>query len=179
MVRAELKRERHKRLVSIVNANPFVKDDELAEILNVSVATIRIDRGELGIGEYRERVKNMARTVSGKSTAEILDMELYHKGISVINTDDVITYDGTDVIKGQAMFGIAENLALDIINAKEALIRVANTKYIKEVKKGEKLVAKFEVIRVKNNEYIVWVKIHANREEVFRSKFNLAMKKEK
>ena len=74
------------------------------------------------------------------------------------------------------MFGIAENLALDIINAKEALIRVANVKYIKEVRKGEKLIAKFEVIRVKDGEYVVWVKIRANQVEVFRSKFNLALK---
>ncbi len=179
MVRTELKKERHRKLISIVNSNPFVKDDELAELLNVSVATIRIDRGELGIDEYRERVKKMASTVSANSPAEILDMELYHQGISVINTNDVVTYEGTDVVKGQAMFGIAENLALDIINAKEALIRVANTKYIKEVRRGEKLLAKFEVVRMKDNGYIVWVKIRSNGEEVFRSKFSLVLKKEK
>ena len=176
MVRAETKKERHKKLVSIVKSNPFVKDSELAEILNVSVATIRIDRGELGIDEYRERIKKMAKNVSGKIPLDIVDMKLYHDGISVVSTDDAVTYDGTDIIKGQAMFGIAENLALDIINAKEALIRVANVKYIKEVRKGEKLIAKFEVIRVKDGEYVVWVKIRANQVEVFRSKFNLAMK---
>ena len=49
MVRTELKKERHKRLSDIVKRNPFVKDSELAKLLNVSVATIRIDRGELGI----------------------------------------------------------------------------------------------------------------------------------
>lgn len=179
MVRTELKKERHRKLAAIVNSNPFVKDCELAELLKVSVATIRVDRGELGIGEYRERVRKMAKNVSGKMPVDILDMQLYHDGISVVNTDDVVTYEGTDVIKGQAMFGIAENLALDIINAKEALIRVANMKYIKEVRKGDKLLAKFEVIRVKNNEYIVWVKIRSNQEEVFRCKFSLALKKAK
>ena len=106
-------------------------------------------------------------------------MKLYHDGISVIETDDAITYEGTDIIKGQAMFGIAENLALDIINAKEALIKVANMKYIKEVRKGEKLVAKFEVIRVKDEEYIVWVKIRSNQVEVYRCKFNLALMESK
>lgn len=179
MVRTEIKKERHKKLSSIVERNPFVKDNELAELLNVSVATIRIDRGELGIGEYRERIKNMAKNVSGKVPFDIVDMKLYHDGVSVIETDDVVTYEGTNIIKGQAMFGIAENLALDIINAKEALIKVANMKYIEEVQKGEKLIAKFEVIRIKNKEYIVWVKIRSNQTEVYRCKFNLALKESK
>ncbi len=178
MVRAEIKRERHKKLMSIVKDNPFVKDLELANILNVSVATIRIDRGELGIGEYRERIKDIAEHNPGKMSVDILDMNLYHDGISVIPTDDAITYEGTDIIKGQAMFGIAEDLALNIIDTKKALIRVANVKYIKEVQKGEKLVAKFEVIRIKDKEYIIWVKIRSNQVEVFRCKFNLTMKED-
>lgn len=179
VVRTELKKERHKKLKSIVKSNPFIKDSELAELLHVSIATIRIDRGELGIGEYRERIKNMAKNMSGKIPLEIVDMKLYHDGISVITTDDVVTYDGTDIIKGQAMFAMAENLALDIIDAKKALIKVANIKYIKEVKKGERLIAKFEVIRVKDGEYIIWVKIRSNQTEVFRCKFNLALKESK
>ena len=179
MVRTELKKERHKKLRTIVKSNPFIKDSELADILHVSVATIRIDRGELGIGEYRERIKNMAKNISGKIPLDIIDMNLYHDGISVIETDDVATYEGTDIIKGQVMFGMAENMALDIIDAKKALIKVANVKYIKEVHKGEKLIAKFEVIRIKDKEYIVWVKIRSKQIEVFRCKFNLALKETK
>ena len=91
MVRAKIKKERHKKLSSIIKDNPFVKDSELAELLNVSVATIRIDRGELGIGEYRERIKNVAKNVTGKLPFDIDDMKLYHDGISVIETDDAIT----------------------------------------------------------------------------------------
>lgn len=179
MVRAEIKKERHMKLKSILKTNPFIKDCELADMLNVSVATIRIDRGELGIAEYRERVKNMAKNVAGKIPFDIIDMELYHEGISIVTTDNAVTYDGTDIIKGQAMFGIAENLALDIIDARKALIRVANMKYIKEVKKGERLVAKFEVIRGKDKEYIVWVKIRSGQVEVFRCKFSLALSEAK
>lgn len=178
MVRTEIKKERHKKLMSIVKENPFIKDCELAELLNVSVATIRIDRGELAIGEYRERVKDIAKHSSPKIPVDILDMNLYHDGISVIPTEDALTYEGTDIIKGQAMFGIAEDLALNIIDSKKALIRVANVKYIKEVHKGEKLLAKFEVIRVKDEEYIIWVKIRSKQVEVFRCKFNLSAKEE-
>lgn len=175
MVRTELKKERHRKLIAIVNKNPFVKDNELAEALGVSVATIRIDRGELEIGEYRERVKNMAKNVSGKTALDIVDMEPFHNGISIIKTEDVATYDDTDIIKGQALFGIAENLALDIINEKKARIRVANMKSIREVRKGERLVAKFEVVRMRDRDFIIWVKIYSNQVEVFRCKFSLSV----
>lgn len=175
MVRTELKKERHKKLSDIVSKNPFIKDSELAELLKVSVATIRIDRGELGIGEYRERVKNIAKNHPAKPPLDIVDMKLYHDGISVIATDDATTYDGTDIIKGQVMFGIAEDLAFDIVDAKKALIRVANVKYVREVHRGERLVAKFEVIRNRDREYIIWVKIRSNQAEVFRCKFSLAL----
>lgn len=171
-----MKKERHKKLMSIIGRNPFIKDDELAGMLKVSVATIRTDRRELGINEYRERVQKMAKNAAGKNPAEIVDMELFHDGVSIVETKDVATYDGTDIIKGQEMFGIAENLALNIINTNKALICVANVKYIKEVHKGERLVAKIEVVRTKNSEYIVWVKMRMNRVEVFRSKFKLSVK---
>ena len=171
-----MKKERHKKLMSIIGSNPFIKDDELAGMLKVSVATIRTDRRELGINEYRERVQKMAKNAAGKNPAEIVDMELFHDGVSIVETKDVATYDGTDIIKGQEMFGIAENLAMNIINTNKALICVANVKYIKEVHKGERLVAKIEVVRTKNSEYIVWVKMRMNRVEVFRSKFKLSVK---
>ena len=171
-----MKKERHKKLMSIIGSNPFIKDDELAGMLKVSVATIRTDRRELGINEYRERVQKMAKNAAGKNPAEIVDMELFHDGVSIVETKDVATYDGTDIIKGQEMFGIAENLALNIINTNKALICVANVKYIKEVHKGERLVAKIEVVRTENSEYIVWVKMRMNRVEVFRSKFKLSVK---
>lgn len=176
MARTQIKKERHKKLMSIIGSNPFIKDDELAGMLKVSVATIRTDRRELGINEYRERVQKMAKNAAGKNPAEIVDMELFHDGVSIVETKDVATYDGTDIIKGQEMFGIAENLALNIINTNKALICVANVKYIKEVHKGERLIAKIEVVRTKNSEYIVWVKMRMNRVEVFRSKFKLSVK---
>ena len=176
MVRTQMKKERHKKLMAIIESNPFIKDDELAGMLNVSVATIRTDRRELGINEYRERIQKMAKNRSKNNTAEIVDMELFHDGVSIVETKDAAVYEGTDVRKGQEMFGIAEDLALNIINTNRALICVANVKYIKEVHRGERLIAKIEVVRTKNSEYIVWVKMRMNRVEVFRSKFKLSVK---
>ena len=78
-----------------------MKDEELAQACNVSVSTIRFDRAELGIAEYRERIKSVAEEglVADTAVGEVLDLNLYHDGISVLKTDDTMTFDGTDIIK--------------------------------------------------------------------------------
>lgn len=176
MTRTGKKRSRQESLVREIGRNPFLKDEELAKRLKVSVATIRLDRAELGIEEYRERVKNVAKTHTSVDTnvGEVLDFNLYHDGISVLNTFDAAVFDGSAVIKAQSLYGYAENLAMTVINAKTALVRVANIKYLHEVHRGDRLVAKYEVMRVKNREFVVWVRIKKDMTEVFRAKMNLA-----
>jgi glycyl-tRNA synthetase alpha subunit len=169
------KQERHKALVTILKENPFLKDDDLSEMLGVSVSTIRIDRAELGISEYRERVKSAAEDSKVQHTGEVIDMELFHNAISVLETNDSMLFDGTNIVKSQYIYALAEELALNVINAKAALVRVANVKYISEVHSGEKLVARSEVIRKKEKEYIVHVFIKVKMREVFRGKFSLSV----
>lgn len=177
MVRTQLKRQRQQRLLKAVEENPFLKDDDLARQLDVSVATIRFDRAELGIAEYRERVKNVARNgLKNSSGAEVLDLNLLHDGISVLQTDESMTFEGCETVKGQVIYAFAEDLAVKVIGAQAALVKVANIKYIKEVNAGDKLVAKSEVIRVRDGEFIVWVRIKVKMAEVFRAKFNLLSK---
>lgn len=178
MARTFLKKERHTLLAERLEQNPFLKDDELAKEFNVSVATIRFDRAELGISEYRERIKKVAKdgyAATVNKMPEILDLNPLHDGISILQTDSTMIFDGTDTVKGQVIFAFAENLAMRVIAKKAALIKVANIKYIREVKAGEKLLAQSEVKRIKDYEYIVWVKIMSNMMEVFRGKFMLSV----
>lgn len=178
MGRTVAKKERHTLLREMLKQNPFLKDDELAKKFGVSIATIRFDRAELGILEYRERIKKVAtdgyENIKSK-LPEMLDLNPLHDAISILQTDDTMVFGGTDIVKGQVIFSFAENLALRVIDEKAALIKVANVKYIKEVKAGDKLLAKSEVKRIKNDEYIIWVKIKSNMTEVFRCKFMLAV----
>jgi len=170
------KKERHNLLKDMLKENPFLKDDQLAERFSVSIATIRFDRAELGILEYRERIKKVAKDgYEGIKSIlpEMLDLNPMHDAISMLQTDMTMTFEGTDIIKGQVIFSFAENTALKVIDSKAALIKVANVKYTKEVRAGEKLLAKSEVKRIKDDEYIVWVKIKSNMTEVFRGKFML------
>ena len=176
MTRTVMKKQRHEFLLTQIKQNPFLKDEELAKKCNVSVSTIRFDRAELGIAEYRERVKSAAVEGMGTaavSTGEVLDLNLYHDGISVLKTDTTMAFDGTDIVKGQYIYAFAENLALSVIDAKAALVKVANVKYMHEAHAGERLIAKSEVMRVKENGFVVRVIIKANMNEVFRGKFSL------
>lgn len=169
------KKERHDFLLETIAEEPFLKDEELARRCGVSVSTIRNDRAELGIAEYRERVKSAAESEllgSGKK-AELLDLELYENGLSVLETDATMLFKNTDIVKSQCIYAFAENLALSVINAKAALVRVANVKYTSCVRLGAKLVARSTVITERDGGYIVHVFIKSDMSEVFRGKFNL------
>lgn len=169
------KKERHEYIMKKLGENPFLKDDNLAQMCGVSVATIRLDRAELGIAQYRERIRTAAKEGLNIKTGEVLDLNLYHNGISVLETNSSMLFEGTEIVKSQFIYAFAENLALSVVNAKAALIKVANVKYITEVHSGERLIARSEVIREKEKDFIVHVFIKANMTEVFRGKFSLAV----
>ncbi len=174
------KKQRHEKILSLLAENPFLKDDELSRKFKVSISTIRNDRAELGIAEYRERIKSVAEGELHmcENKEELLDLTLYENGISVLETDATMLFRNTNIVKSQCIYALAENLALNVINADAALVRVANVKYTSEVHLGDKLVAKSTVKREKDKEYIVHVIINVDMSEVFRGKFNLEVVKE-
>lgn len=175
------KTERQEKLQDILKEDPFVTDEELSEKFNVSIQTIRLDRMELGIPELRERVKNVAetnfakvKTIVGKEfVGELIDITPGKSAISLLETDKSMVFQKTKVVKGQYMYAMAETLALAIVDAKAALIGIANIKYKRPVLSGERLIAKGEVIRVRGNKFFVWVFLYVNQQEVFRGKFAL------
>lgn len=176
-----LKKERQKLLNEKIKSNPFLTDEELAETLYVSIPTIRLDRLELGIPELRERIKNVAEVNHGRVKSlqskeivgELIDLELGSKGISILETNDSMAFEKTKIIRGHFIYSLAESLAIAVIDAHVALVGVANIKYKTPVYSGSKLIARAEVRRIKENSYIVWVRIQEKRLEVFRGKFIL------
>ena len=183
MAKHSLKKQRQQKLMEKLEENPFLTDEDLANIFCVSVPTIRFDRAQLGVKEYRERIKNVAITASAHTAdmpvnnpmGELLDLNLFKDGLSVFVPDETMTFDDSNVVRGCFIYSFAEMLATTVIDANVALVDVANIKYKQPVTAGSKLVAKSEVVRRRNNEYIVWVKIKANMSEVFRSKFILSV----
>ena len=170
----EQKQQRHDYILKRIESNPFVKDNELADECKVSVSTIRLDRAELGISQYRERLKDAAEGASqAEPDSELLDLNLFETGIAVMTTDESMVFDGSDIVKSHFIYAFAEKLALSVIDAKAALVNVANVKYVTAVHSNEKLFASSRMVRSSNGNYIVHVIIKVNMTEVFRGKFSL------
>lgn len=176
-----MKKERQGVLIEKVKEDPFLTDDELAEIFSVSVPTIRLDRLELGIPELRERIKNVAATNYSKVKSlhskeivgELIDISLNVSGISILETDNTMVFEKTKIVRGHFIYSLAESLAIAVIDAHVALVGVANIKYKTPVYAGSKLIARAEVRRIRENNFIVWVRILEKQTEVFRGKFIL------
>ena len=49
MAKRSVKKLRQQQLMEKLNENPFLTDEELAQLFCVSVPTIRFDRAELGV----------------------------------------------------------------------------------------------------------------------------------
>ena len=175
------KKSRQELLRDRLSENPFLTDEELSRLFSVSIQTIRLDRMELGIRELRERIKKVASKSYDKVKAlnareivgALIDLELGVSGISVLETQDHMTFEKTKIVRGHFIYSLAETLAISVIDADVALVGVANIKYKSPVYSGTHLVAKAVVKRAKSNSFIVWVNIFDKQTEVFRGKFIL------
>lgn len=170
---SQSRKERHEKLKEKIAQSPFMTDSELASYLNVSVATVRLDRMTLGIPEVRERALIVAeKHVAGSDgICEIIDIEKNVRGVSVMNTNEEMCFPGTDVVKSQYIYSMAEEVALKVTGMKAALVNVANIKYKSIVNKNTKLVARCSVKSVRTSDSLVWVMVYNNSVEVFRCKF--------
>jgi acyl-coenzyme A thioesterase PaaI-like protein len=177
-----VKKERLKRLQEEIQENPFLRDEELSDMFEVSIQTIRLDRMHLNIPELRERVKSVAtenhdkvKTLSrGEIVGELIDLQLNTSAISFLETDKDMVFQKTQIVRGHYIFALAESLAMAVIDAPVAITGVANIKYTKPVFAEERLIAKAQVTRIRDEkEYYVHVKVHVKEDQVFRSKFIL------
>lgn len=173
------KKQRQQHLIEKIQSSPFLTDEELARLLDVSIQTIRLDRLELGIPELRERTKQMAEEAQTKIKAidkaeivgDLIDLDLGKSGISMMTVTPDMVFERTRVARAYYVFSQANSLALAIIDAPAAVTGVANIKYKTPIRVGEKLVAKAEVVKQRGNKYFIWVKTRNEKQEVFRAKF--------
>ncbi|MCI9627174.1 MAG: transcription factor FapR [Clostridia bacterium] len=175
------KQQRRRQLARQIEKNPFLTDEELAELFFVSVPTIRLDRMELGIAQHRERVKQLAASSKDKITSlqqnelvgEIIDIQPGQRAVSVMETDRSMVFQKSKVVRGSSIYAMAETLCIAAVGVNSAIVGIANIKYKEPVYAGTQLVAKAEVKRQRGAEFIVWVMIYRKDREVFRGKFIL------
>ncbi|SIS37769.1 transcription factor FapR [Salimicrobium flavidum] len=175
------KQQRQKELQETIEATPFVTDDELAKRFSVSIQTIRLDRMELQIPEVRERIKSVANhewTETVKALAiddvigEVIDLELDEKAISIMDIREEHVFSRNDIARGHHLFAQANSLAVAVIDDELALTARSSLKFMRQVKRGERVVAKAIVNGTDDkNRTIVNVSSNVGKEEVFQGIF--------
>ncbi len=173
------KSSRQQLMERYIKSNPFLTDDDLAEILSVSIQTIRLDRAEMNIPEMRSRVKTMASGIYGKIRSmeadelmgELVDLEVGRSGVSVLTITDRMTLKKTRVARGYYIFAQSNSLAVALVDAEVALTGTCKLSYKRPVYSGEKVVARAHISRKSRNRYMVRVNSTVKDELVFSGRF--------
>lgn len=166
-------------LSGYLHENPFLTDEDLAQLLGVSIQTIRLDRAELLIPEMRERIKNMARgayknlrSIEGyEVVGDLINLEIGKEGLSILTVSEEMTLHKTRVLDGQYLFAQANSLALALIDTDVALTGTSKISFKRPVFQNEKVVAQAIITRKKGNKYMIRVSSHVKDELVFQGKF--------
>lgn len=170
------KEERRKVLEEELSKHPFFTDDELAQRYKVSVSTIRLDRGELGIPELRERTRAVAQEAYStlkslddqELIGELLELLIGERACSKLVIDESMVLTKARVARGHYLFAQANSLAIALVDAPMALTGSVELKFIRPVQLGEVAVAVGKVLKRKQNKYWVQVAVHVGTEEVLR-----------
>ena len=172
-------KQRREQLKEILTANPFLPDRRLARHFDVSVQTIRLDRLALGIPGQRTRTKQVAerayqrlRSMGQREVVgELADLGLGKSGISIMEITPDMAFERTGITRSHYIFAQADSLAISVIDADNVVTGIANLKFKRQAKVGEKLIAKAQVIRQKGQKFVVLVETRVRGELVFRGKF--------
>lgn len=174
-----IKSERQKLLKKYLQGNPFLTDEDLAQILGVSIQTIRLDRFELNIPELRERIVKVAKGIYGQVrtlggdelVGKLIDLKMEEEGFSILTVSKEMTYEKSKVARGNYLFEQANSLAVALVDADIALTGTAKISFKRPVFRDEKIIARAIVRRKKGNKYIIRVRSTVEGETVFEGKF--------
>ncbi|WP_031515291.1 transcription factor FapR [Desulfofalx alkaliphila] len=182
MVRkSSARKKRHNKLVEYISNNPFLTDEDLAEILGVSVQTIRLDRSYLGIPELRVRLKQAARGNAhnvksmsyGEVVGELVEIEVGKTGSSLLAINEDMVFKKNLIARGHHLFAQANSLAVAIIDATTALTGNAKVTFRQQVLLGERVLARAEITGRQENRYRVTVVSTVKNKVVFEGIFTI------
>ncbi|QKS71472.1 transcription factor FapR [Paenalkalicoccus suaedae] len=175
------KKERQPKLKEKIETDPFVTDDALADLFEVSVQTVRLDRLEMNIPEVRERIKHVAKkqydTVKAlpidEVIGEIIDLDLDKHAISLMDIRSEHVFSRTGIARGHHVFAQANSLAVAVIDDDLALTASAEISFTKQIKEGDRVIAKARVSEIKEQRTLVEVASYVENELVFSGTFSM------
>lgn len=183
------KAERQQLLKDTIVQTPFITDEELADKFKVSIQTIRLDRLEHSIPELRERIKSVATSQWNETVkalpleeviGEIIDLELDRRAISILEISPDLVFSRNKIARGHHLFAQANSLAVAVINDELALTANTEVKFTRQVKEGERVIAK-ATVEGKDSKglTIVLVNSFVENEKVFTGHFHMFQSNEK
>ena len=181
-MRSEKKQQRQRELLHLIQSDPLMSDSELARALQVSVATIRLDRTLLNVPELRERTRLMAEKASShlrsmkqeEVMGELLELDPNRLALSVLITNREYAFRHTDLVGDHNIYAQAATLAIAVISAEMVVVAAARLSYLQPAYVGERLLARAKVGTHKGNKYVVSVHTRAGDREVFVARFVVA-----
>lgn len=179
----KVKSERQRLLKEKIDEIPFITDEQLASEFVVSIQTIRLDRMELGIPEMRERIKSVATDQWNETIralqieeviGEVIDLDLDKRAISILDITKELVFSRNKIARGHHLFAQANSLAVAVINDELALTAKSEIKFTRQVKEGERVIAK-AVVQGKNDKGLTVVKVDSfvDNEIVFTGIFQM------
>ncbi|MCG1028663.1 transcription factor FapR [Virgibacillus halodenitrificans] len=177
------KAERQKLLKKTIDETPFITDEDLAKKFSVSIQTIRLDRLELSIPELRQRIKSVAtdqwnETVKAlpleEVIGEIIDLELDKRAISILDIREEHVFSRNKIARGHHLFAQANSLAVAVINDELALTSKTQLKFTRQVREGERVIAK-AIVEGNNSKGLTVVHVNSfvGEEKVFMGTFQM------
>lgn len=178
-MRSKIKRLRHDKLMNLLNSDPLLSDSDLARELNVSVGTIRLDRGVLNVPELRERTRQMAENASRRLRSikqeevlgEIIELEPNKLALSVLGTNREYAFRHTDLIADHYIYTQAASLAIAVISEEMVIVGSARARFKQSAFVGGRLLACAKVGTHKGNKYVVSVHTRIGSREIFVARF--------
>ncbi len=173
------KKQRHQELSALIETEPFLTDEELADRFQVSVQTIRLDRLALGVPELRERIKAVAENKYKdvrsleltEVIGELIELDLNNLAISILTIGPEHVFSRNKIARGHHLFAQANSLAVSVIDAETVLTGTAEIRFKRPVKLGERLVARAIVRENRSDRAQVDVMTRVGDDVVFEGQF--------
>lgn len=183
-MRSEVKKQRHKQLISLVKSHPLMTDKEIAAALKVSIGTVRLDRGALSIPEVRERMRFMAEQATSRLKSlrmdevigDLIGLEPNKTALSVLFATRDTAFRHTNFVGDYYIYAQAVSLAIATIDQEMVVVGSARLKYNRPAYIGEKIIARSKVGVHKGNKYVVSVRSKVEDREIFVGRFVVVSK---
>lgn len=176
---ASIRQERRDTLKKKLQEDPFLTDQQLADLFHVSIATIRLDRMALNIPELRERTKEMAETTHSKLRSmqglevigELVQLDLGTKGVSILPIEHDMVFERTKIARGHHLFAQGNSLAVALVNSSMALTASAQVQFQRAVRLEQRVVCTAQVKHREQARFWIDVESRVDQEVVFSGSF--------